>query len=164
VPLFLEDVDAALVAPNAKLTTRVPYTAWAKSYHNFRDSESAKGSISWNADRLSGISKQQNALFPFARVPGMFKGNSDGWIDLSTGKPGPKREMLDEVVSMISRTDVGILWNCSMPARDEVQVHASWDSAQLQKTEMDKLLKELVDLIEQLADRETWLKRVVDLK
>ena len=323
VPLFLEDVDAALVAPNAKLTTRVPYTAWAKSYHNLRHSESAKSSISWNADRLSGISKQQNALFPFARVPGMFKGNSDGWIDLSTGKPGPKREMLDDfdgargfakrahlrdarqlkadhgievpqivraalallncrrtgagialfgqyqagrtwpflsdwqasrmpeamevngptfeclvtripvadellvikmlqslqdeqvllnkhvhaphdtmvremnkregnagdvmeevlrrqvfnwlpggaltwkrlqVVSMISRTDVGILWNCSMPARDEVQVHASWDSAQLKKTEMDELLKELVDLIEQLADRETWLKRVVDLK
>jgi hypothetical protein len=66
VPLFLEDVDAALVAPNAKLTTRVPYTAWAKSYDSLRDSESAKGSISWNADRLSGISKQQNALFPFA--------------------------------------------------------------------------------------------------
>jgi hypothetical protein len=43
-------------------------------------------------------------------------------------------------------------------------VHASWDSAQLTKTEMDKLLKELVDLIEQLADRESWLKRVVDLK
>jgi hypothetical protein len=69
-----------------------------------------------------------------------------------------------QVVSMISRTDVGILWNCSMSARDEVQVHASWDSAQLKKTEMDELLKELVDLIEQLADRESWLKRVVDLK
>jgi hypothetical protein len=26
----------------------------------------------------------------------MFKGNSDGWIDLSTGKPGPKREMPDD--------------------------------------------------------------------
>ena len=32
------------------------------------------------------------------------------------------------------------------------------------KRQMDELLKELVDLIEQLADRETWLKRVVDLK
>jgi acyl-CoA synthetase (AMP-forming)/AMP-acid ligase II len=323
VPMFLEDVDAALVAPNVKLNTRVPYTAWAQSCHNLRDSESAKYSISWNADRLSGISKQQNALFPVARAPGMFKGNADGWIDLSTGRPGPKREMLDDfdgargfsqrahirdarqlnadhgievpqivraalailncrrtgagialfgqhqagrtwpflsdwqasrmpeamevngptfetlvmripvvdellvikmlqslqdeqvllnkhvhapydmmvremnkrernagdvmeevlrrqtfnwlpggalawkrlqVVSMISRTYVGILWNCSMSARDEVQVHASWDSAQLKKTEMDELLKELVDLIEQLADRESWLKRVVDLK
>jgi hypothetical protein len=67
--------------------------------------------------------------------------------------------------SMVSRSDVGILWNCSMPARDKVQVHESWDSAQIKTTEMDELLEELlVDLIEQLAGRESSLKRVVDLK
>ncbi|KAF4632901.1 hypothetical protein G7Y89_g5223 [Cudoniella acicularis] len=324
VPYFLEDIDAELCMTNAELTTRVPYTAWAKSYHNFRNSDSAKRSISWNVDRLAGISKQQNALFPVARAPGMFKGNTGGWIDIATGKPGPKRELLDdfdgargfaqlaklrdaqqltadhgievphiiraalailncrqtgagvalygqnqagrtwpflsdwqasrmpeamdvngptlemvvtrtpvaddllvlkmlqslqneqvlmnehshapwdtlvremnegeqnaghvmeevvlrqifnwlpggdslkckrlEMVSIVSRADVGILWNCTMPAVDEVQIHVSWDSAQLKKAEVEGLLENLIDLVEQLARRDSWLKSVGNLR
>jgi hypothetical protein len=86
----------------------------------------------------------------------------EAYFQLASGRHPDVEEVTSG--SMVSRSDVGILWNCSMPARDKVQVHASWDSAQIKTTEMDELLEELVDLIEQLADRESSLKRVVDFK
>jgi hypothetical protein len=87
---------------------------------------------------------------------------AEAYFQLASGRHPDVEEVTSG--SMVSRSDVGILWNCSMPARDKVQVHESWDSAQIKTTEMDELLEELVDLIEQLANRESSLNRVVDLK
>lgn len=65
-----------------------------------------------------------------------------------------------ELVSKLSRTDVGILWNCTMKEQDVVQVHVSWDSAQLSKIEIDGLLTLLMGFVEELGKRENWEKVV----
>lgn len=67
-----------------------------------------------------------------------------------------------KLVSKFSRTDVGILWNCTMKG-DEVRVHVSWDSAQLNVTEVQELLNQLVRLVEQLGKSESWGKFIGDL-
>jgi hypothetical protein len=59
-----------------------------------------------------------------------------------------------ERISMLSRTDVGLLWNCKVPERDVVQVHAIWNSAQLKAAEIEELLKVLIGLIEGLGRKD----------
>jgi len=68
-----------------------------------------------------------------------------------------------ERLSMLSRTDVGLLWNCTMPEQDLVQVHASWDSAQLKHIEVKDMLTELVEVAEKLAMKENWAIKLGDI-
>lgn len=91
-----EDLDVALSNPNTELMQHVPYQLWAEHYYNLRHSHNAKQSIAWNAERLRDIGEHREALFPVARVPGWFKGNTEGWIDVETGKLGQHRPMLDK--------------------------------------------------------------------
>lgn len=69
-----------------------------------------------------------------------------------------------ELISKLSRTDVGILWNCTMKEQDVVQVHASWDSAQLRVTDVEELLEQLMNLIGRLARSENWDMTIQDLR
>ncbi|KUJ19522.1 acetyl-CoA synthetase-like protein [Mollisia scopiformis] len=92
--LFLDDFDAMLTNPTTKLKPHVPYKAWADSYYNLQYSPIAKASVNWQANRLRGIYKNPEALFPIQRAPEWFKGSSEGWIDIKTGKPGPPRKAL----------------------------------------------------------------------
>jgi acyl-CoA synthetase (AMP-forming)/AMP-acid ligase II len=94
--LFLDDFDAMLSNPTTKLKPHVPYKAWADSYYNLQSSPIAKASVDWQVERLRGISKNPDSLFPRQRAPEMFKGSSKGWIDIKTGKPGPPRKALTE--------------------------------------------------------------------
>jgi hypothetical protein len=95
IPMFLEDFDTYLQDPKACLARGPPYIAWADTFYNLRNSAEAKTAINWHARRLAGIEKHRDALFPPQKAPEWFKGNSDGWIDLSTGKPGSARKALD---------------------------------------------------------------------
>jgi hypothetical protein len=94
IPMFLEDFDTYLRDPKASLAPRPPYKAWADTFHSLRDSAEAKKATNWHARRLAGIEQHRNALFPPQKAPEWFKGNSEGWIDLSTGKPGPAQKSL----------------------------------------------------------------------
>jgi len=94
LPLFLDDFNAMLNDPTTKLKPHVPYKAWADSYYNLQHSPIAKASVDWQTNRLRGISKNPAALFPVQRAPEWFKGFSEGWIDIKTGKPGPPRKAL----------------------------------------------------------------------
>ncbi|KAL2063768.1 hypothetical protein VTL71DRAFT_5573 [Oculimacula yallundae] len=93
--MFLQDLDAALTDPSATLPSRVPYKAWADSYQNLRGSKVAQHSIAWHAERLKYLSNHKQSLFPEQQAVEWFKGNSEGWIDLLTGKPGPARTAID---------------------------------------------------------------------
>ncbi|PVH71342.1 acetyl-CoA synthetase-like protein, partial [Cadophora sp. DSE1049] len=95
LPIFLEDLDKLLVSPTTILKPHVPYKAWADSMYLLQDSALARQSVSWQARRLHGISQHPEALFPKQIAPEWFKGNSEGWIDITTGKPGPPRKYLD---------------------------------------------------------------------
>jgi hypothetical protein len=59
-----------------------------------------------------------------------------------------------ENVQTLSRTDVGILWNCGMVDQQTVRMHASWDDTQLTKVDVDGLLSEMMSITEQLAKKE----------
>lgn len=100
---FLQDLDALLVANNNTPTTsssssllpqRVPFRAWIESEFHFRNSLAAQNSVQWHVNRLRGINSHHAALFPRQKAPEWFKGDSTGWIDESTGKPGPERKPL----------------------------------------------------------------------
>ncbi|KAF8857135.1 acetyl-CoA synthetase-like protein [Acephala macrosclerotiorum] len=94
LPLFLDDFDAMLSDPTTKIKPHVPYKAWADSYYNLQHSPIAKASVDWHAKRLRGLSKNPDALLFKPRAPEWFKGFSEGWIDIKTGKPGPPRVAL----------------------------------------------------------------------
>lgn len=99
---FLQDLDALLVANNntptssssSLLPQRVPFRAWIESEFQFRTSLAAQTSVQWHINRLRGIHTHHAALFPRQKAPEWFKGDSTGWIDESTGKPGPERKPL----------------------------------------------------------------------
>jgi hypothetical protein len=63
-------------------------------------------------------------------------------------------------VQILSRTDVGLLWNCKMVEEDVLQVHLSWDDVQLGREQASVLLGELVDVAERMAKEENWEKGV----
>lgn len=100
---FLQDLDALLVANNNTATTssssssllpqRIPFRAWIESEFHFRTSLAAQTSVQWHVNRLRGIHSHHAALFPRQKAPEWFKGDSTGWIDESTGKPGPERKL-----------------------------------------------------------------------
>ncbi|KAG9243562.1 hypothetical protein BJ878DRAFT_568345 [Calycina marina] len=93
--MFLEDLDTLLVDAKASPTPRAPYKAWADSYYNLRHSEAAQRSLKWHANRLQGVAKYRNALFPEQRAPEWFKGQSEGWVISLKGPLGSPRKALD---------------------------------------------------------------------
>lgn len=94
---FLQDLDALLAdtatSSSSLLPQRVPFRAWIESEFHFRNSLAAQTSVQWHVNRLRGIHSHHAALFPRQKAPEWFKGDSTGWIDESTGKPGPERKL-----------------------------------------------------------------------
>lgn len=91
---FLQDLDALLAdTATSSLPQRVPFRAWIESEFHFRTSLAAQTSVQWHVNRLRNIHTHHAALFPRQKAPEWFKGDSTGWIDESTGKPGPERKL-----------------------------------------------------------------------
>lgn len=90
---FLQDLDALLADTSSSLPQRVPFRAWIDAEFHFRNSLAAQTSVQWHVNRLRGIHTHHAALFPRQKAPEWFKGDSTGWIDESTGKPGPERKL-----------------------------------------------------------------------
>lgn len=74
-------------------------------------------------------------------------------------EPEFKYEML-KVEQIESRTDCGLLWNCVMVDRTTVQIHPTWDDAQLRRTEVQEMLDELLRISEAFAREENWGRRI----
>ena len=69
LPLFIEDLNTLLVSPSSMLKPHVPYKAWVDNYYNLQDSSIANSHVSWQVQRLRGISKSAATLFPVQRAP-----------------------------------------------------------------------------------------------
>jgi len=65
-----------------------------------------------------------------------------------------------QMVHHVSRADVGILWNISMVDEAKLQVHMSWDDAQLSGQEATEMLNEYAVVISQVSKIENWGKTV----
>jgi len=59
--------------------------------------------------------------------------------------------------------DLGLLWNCVMLDRETVQIHPTWDDAQLRQVEVKGMLHEILDIAEKLARKENWSKSLGDV-
>lgn len=112
---FLQDFEALLVAgktssssSSSLLPQRVPFRAWIESEFHFRTSLAAQTSVQWHVNRLRGIHSHHAALFPRQKAPEWFKGDSTGWIDESTGKPGPERKPLFLLASSEEKQEDGV--------------------------------------------------------
>jgi hypothetical protein len=66
-------------------------------------------------------------------------------------------------VQLVSRADVGILWNCSIVDKETLQVAMSWDDAQLSGKEALELLQELLVVIKQVSKTENWERTIGEL-
>lgn len=65
---------------------------------------------------------------------------------------------------ILSRADIGLLWNCVMVERDTVCVMPSWDDAQLRRSEVEEILGVYLDIAEQLAKKDNWEKTIGELR
>ena len=91
ISLWLEDLDAALHSENALPAPHADFRVFARRYHDFRASISARESCAFHHDRLRGISRCRQALWPPRRAPQWFKGNDEGWVH-TNGSPGNREE------------------------------------------------------------------------
>ncbi|KAL2061391.1 hypothetical protein VTL71DRAFT_7664 [Oculimacula yallundae] len=64
---------------------------------------------------------------------------------------------------VLSRTDIGLLWNCTMVDRNTVCVMPSWDDAQLRLKEVEEILSVYLKIATMLATKENWEKKVGEL-
>lgn len=68
-----------------------------------------------------------------------------------------------DVVQVESRTDCGLLWNCVMLDQTTVQIHPTWDDAQLERDEVKDIIDDLSKIENLFATEETWTKKVGDV-
>lgn len=66
-------------------------------------------------------------------------------------------------VQLWSRTDVGLLWNCSAVGEEEIKIHVSWDDAQLSTKEVEGLLKRFGQACKILSSKQNWEKKMEEV-
>jgi len=93
--LLLEDLDKLLVDNKPIPTSHIQFKAWADHYYSLQESIPARQAIEWNRKRLAGIFSRPSTLFPLQKAPEWFMGDSNGWIDNSTGEIRCARKSLD---------------------------------------------------------------------
>jgi aryl carrier-like protein len=93
---FWETLDELL--DGRSLTPRTNYKLWVDAYYAGRAGPHAQAGAREFGKRLKDFSEWSGqSIVPRAKAPGFMIGNDDGWIDLTTGKPGDavKRIPLD---------------------------------------------------------------------
>lgn len=63
-------------------------------------------------------------------------------------------------IQQLSRTDVGILWNCMQMENEVVRVMPSWDDAQVTLGEAERMLEEVIEIAESLVREDSWGRKV----
>lgn len=128
-------------------------------------------------DFLKHLTSEQEELTKHVHAPLLAIRDALSTVDAETMEQVRRRQIfnwlprssgLDEYtnlnrVQLWSRTDVGILWNCTAIDGDEVKIHVSWDDAQLNEDEIDKLLSKFGGMVEMLSAETNWEKDVNDL-
>lgn len=170
---FLQDLDALLVAGNTTtsssspssssslLPQRVPFRAWIESEFHFRNSLAAQTSVQWHVNRLRGIHSHHAALFPRQKAPEWFKGDSTGWIDKSTGKPGPERKLASSEEENQKEGVTGLSQEISLPDMHHLKHIHGIDASTVMKAALALLNTKLTGhkvalFAEYFAARNSW--------
>lgn len=169
---FLQDLDALLVADNNTATSssslipqRVPFRAWIESEFQLRNSLAAQTSVQWHVNRLRGIHSHHAALFPRQKAPEWFKGDSTGWIDESTGKPGPERKLASSEEKENQKEEAngvtGLSQNISLPDMQHLKHTHGIDASTVMKAALALLNTKLTGhkvalFAEYFAARNSW--------
>lgn len=164
---FLQDLDALLAdtatSSSSLLPQRVPFRAWIESEFQFRTSLAAQTSVQWHVNRLRGIHTHHAALFPRQKAPEWFKGDSTGWIDESTGKPGPERKLAssEEENQKEANGVTGLSQEISLPDMQHLKHTHGIDASTVMKAALaflnTKLTGQKVALFaEYFAARNSW--------
>ncbi|KAK5936785.1 NRPS [Knufia obscura] len=124
---------------------------------------------------LSRIQKEQELLnkhahAPFGDIAAALGEDGETMIEVQRRQtfnwlPGTSEAELKNLrkVQQVSRTDVGILWNCVQLKNEQVKVAPSWDDAQLTLEEMEAMLKEIVGIAESIVKEKNWESKICDL-
>jgi acyl-CoA synthetase (AMP-forming)/AMP-acid ligase II len=67
---FQRNLDDALYDKNALTPQHTPYSLWADLFHKNQDNHPAQKAVSFHAQRLRGLSRFKDALWPKQRAPG----------------------------------------------------------------------------------------------
>lgn len=160
---FLQDFEALLVADTAtsSLPQRVPFRAWIESEFQLRNSLAAQTSVQWHVNRLRGIHIHHAALFPRQKAPEWFKGDSTGWIDESTGKPGPERKLASSGEEEEANGVTGLSQEISLPDMQHLKHTHGIEASTVMKAALallnTKLTGQKVALFaEYFAARNSW--------
>lgn len=161
---FLQDFEALLVADTAtsSLPQRVPFRAWIESEFHFRNSLAAQTSVQWHVNRLRGIHSHHAALFPRQKAPEWFKGDATGWIDESTGKPGPERKLASSEEKENQKEGVtGLSQEISLPDMHHLKHTHGIDASTVMKAALALLNTKLTGhkvalFAEYFAARNSW--------
>lgn len=130
LPFFLQDLDALLGGEKiSSLPKRVPFKAWSESEYNLRNSIAAKTSTEWHARRLAGLHLQIPSLYPTQKAPEWFKGDTKGWVETSTGKPGPDRTALVPEGDGVT----GLSESCNLPDMQRLKQEHGIDASTVMK-------------------------------
>jgi hypothetical protein len=79
------------------------------------------------------------------------------WLPRQNGEPGDGYGLKKlKNVQIEATDDLGLLWNCVMLDRVTVQIHPTWDDAQLRQVEVKGMLDEILGIAEKLARKENW--------
>lgn len=167
---FLQDLDALLAnntatssssSSSSLLPQRVPFRAWIESEFHFRNSLAAQTSVQWHVNRLRGIHSHHAALFPRQKAPEWFKGDSTGWIDESTGKPGPERKLASSEEENQKEGVTGLSQEISLPDMHHLKHIHGIDASTVMKAALALLNTKLTGhkvalFAEYFAARNSW--------
>lgn len=161
---FLQDFDALLAdtaTTSSSLPQRIPFRAWIESEFHFRNSLAAQTSVQWHVNRLRGIHSHHAALFPRQKAPEWFKGDSTGWIDESTGKPGPERKLASSGEENQKEGVTGLSQNISLPDIHHLKHTHGIDASTVMKAALALLNTKLTGhkvalFAEYFAARNSW--------
>lgn len=74
---FQRDLDDALLSKDAQIPQHTPYSLWADLFHTNKSNHLAQQAVSFYVERLRGISRFRDALWPKQRAPGWMISSDD---------------------------------------------------------------------------------------
>ena len=81
------------------------------------------------------------------------------WLPMQNGELGDGYGLKKlKNVQIEATDDLGLLWNFVMLDRVTVQIHPTWDDAQLRQVEVQGMLDEVLGIAGKLSRKENWGK------
>jgi hypothetical protein len=92
-------------------------------------------------------------------IEGVFRRQIFNWLPKSVLQ---KNENLQSVM-FHSLDDCGLIWNIVMPDHETVQINPHWDDAQLRRSDIERMVKELLEVASAFATSKNWELTVAEV-